>query len=101
MTTVVNYADSLRAQASAYYDAIVELKKCAEITKATEARIERATRQIAIVEPDLHKSVQPQCGSAHMPSRRMFQFNSDPRVVVVEWDDKYHRPRISIQALVT
>lgn len=44
----------------------------------------------------LQDSVQPNCGSATKPWRRIYRIATSPELLIVEWDDHSNKPSISL-----
>jgi hypothetical protein len=66
-----------------------------------EAAIKGADEMLRSSSTTLCDSVQPNCGSATKPSRRMYRIGTSPEVLIVEWVDGIERARISIMRAET
>lgn len=82
-----DYSDmSVRAAALNYYDAHRKAAKAREAMARAKEEIEEAEEGMLSLRPYLEGSVQPICGSAHLPHMRVYAAGGDSVVVIY-----YHR----------
>ena len=87
---------SMREQMAKYLSAYKRWKEAkAEIERHTKIR-EACGLEMASLQKELEVSVQPRCGSATQPSRRIYT-DGQYTTLIVEWDDKFSRPSFTVQ----
>lgn len=87
---------SERSRMAAYLQLWKEAREHEAEAKQHRLRAEAARNELEHLRVELCKTVQPRCGSATQPSRRIYT-DGQYTTMIVEWDDKVSRPTISVQ----
>lgn len=87
--------EHLRKCAIEFYENTVALFRAQEQINALTAKMAVSREAIRVSQDALEASVQPRCGSAHLPSRRAYCLDRG-HMVLVQWDDKFHRAAVEI-----
>lgn len=87
---------SLRDQMARYLALIKQRDLDRSTLKELQGRINRANEEMGTIYQVLKTSVQPRCGSATQPPRRIFT-DGNYTTLIVEWSDKHGGPIIEVQ----
>lgn len=87
----------LRETAAKYLSATQALEAAHRALRDARMVIDTSGPQLEALRKELAASVQPACGSADQPPRRIFSWGERKVVVVVEWDHTLAQPVVSIE----
>lgn len=87
---------SKRDEMMRYLALYKEIQEARSVIKYHEQLITAYEDEQSKLHDVLHKSVQPRCGSATQPSRRIVT-DGQYTTLIVEWDDKSSSPAIRVQ----
>lgn len=87
---------TIREQMARYLDLHKEETETLQTIQSLKQKLTYQQEEKETLQKSLNNSVQPRCGSATKPSRRIWT-DGHYTTLIVEWDDKFSRPIISVQ----
>jgi hypothetical protein len=89
-------SEQIKSVASHYVEWEHKYQEAYKVLKEQEAVIKEAGDQLNTLRAQLADTVQPVCGSAHLPSRRVYRGHDVCHVLIVQWEDKIQRGLVSV-----